>query len=155
MLSDESQELTPLEDGMYKISDGEGAFIGEVSGGVVGDDKIEWYTERGYEFEPVIVLEPGEYNALVAARQQDAERIAALEGQVVEWQQAVVDQDIEMDGLKARIVELEAQLEEARKWVPPINYQSGMVTYPPSVVAEWNTPEEDEAWKHLEDTDSD
>ena len=48
-----------------------------------------------------------------------------------------------------RIAELEAQLAEARKWVPSTEYQTGIITYPLQVVADWNTPEEDEAWKHL------
>jgi hypothetical protein len=51
--------------------------------------------------------------------------------------------------LTARIAELEAELAEARKWVPSTDYQTGSITYPSQVVAEWNTPEEDEAWRHL------
>jgi hypothetical protein len=57
----------------------------------------------------------------------------------------------ELAKLRERVAELEAALAEARKWVPPITVGSGSISYPPTVVADWDTPEEDAAWKHLED----
>lgn len=57
-----------------------------------------------------------------------------------------------LDSWPAYIASLKRQLAEAQRWVPRIDYQSGQ--YPPlpiteSMVAEWATPEEDEAWQHL------
>ena len=65
-----------------------------------------------------------------------------------------LDYEAKLDEYQARIQELEAQLAEARKWVPPTDYQTGGVTYVAGVLSTLietvNAAGEDEAWEHLQ-----
>ena len=94
------------------------------------EDAIEWWNRRA-----------------PTPRERELEaRIAELEAQLAATQD---DAGRELSKRDNRIFDLEAQLAEARKWVPRTDYGTGVVSYDP-VVRDWSTPEEDEAWKGLE-----
>lgn len=49
-----------------------------------------------------------------------------------------------------RIATLEAELAEAKKWVPKLDYQSGALSFVQPLIDTANAPGEDEAWEHLQ-----
>lgn len=70
-----TQPHEPLTDGYYRISDGEASWIVYVHDDLIGDDKVGWYLEQDYTFEPVAVMALDELDKLRAELANQYQRI--------------------------------------------------------------------------------